>query len=189
MGDKIVVYVAHRMTGRYQDELVQEAQLTKRVLENYGFTVLDPIISENVPNTHELLNQVNAEQLAKYWARDKEMIRDADILLDYMACNQSDGVAKELGYARFCLWKPVVRVFPKLGLSISRIEDDHITETLSDAVGIMMNLYGSYEKLRRWRQAMWDRCFTKWVAEQNRMNERYNVKVSNEGPTCILNIH
>lgn len=172
---KIKVYVAHRMTGRFCDELVAEALLTKRVLENYGFEILDPILSENVQNVHEVLTQVDEAQLKRYWKRDKEMIREADILLDYMACNKSDGVAKELGYARYCLWKPVVRVFPSLGLSISRLEDDVIVETLTDAVGVMINRFGTYDLLRRWRQEMWNRCYGPWLDEQLRMNDRYGV--------------
>ena len=174
---KIKVYVAHAMTGKMQDELVQEAQLTKRVLENYGFEVLDPIIAENVVPVHEPLVQVSSEQLEGYWRRDKEMIKEADILLDYMGCNKSDGVAKELGYARFCLWKPVVRVFPNCGINVSRIEDDVITENLSDAVGVMMNRFGSYEKLGKWRQEIWDRCFANWLNEQEKMNRRYGVNL------------
>lgn len=172
---KIKVYVAHRMTGRYQDELVQEAMLTKRALENYGFEVLDPIVAENVANIHEPLTQVDASQLERYWRRDKEMIREADILLDFMSCNKSDGVAKELGYARWCLWKPVVRVFPNLGFSISRIEDDVIVENLPDAIGVMINRFGSYEKLKAWRQDIWNKCFSKWMYEQLKMNDRYGV--------------
>lgn len=172
---RIKVYVAHAMTGKFQDELRMEADLTKRVLENYGFEVLDPIIAENVPNIHEPLVQVSSEQLEGYWRRDKEMIREADILLDYMGCNKSDGVAKELGYARWCLWKPVVRVFPNCGINVSRIEDDCITDSLSDAVGIILNRFGSYEKLRAWRQGVLDRSFANWLNEQSKMNHRYGV--------------
>jgi nucleoside 2-deoxyribosyltransferase len=168
---KIKVYVAHAMTGKMQDELCREAELTKRVLENYGFEVLDPIIAEGVKDVHEPLIQVSSEQLEGYWRRDKEMIKEAD----YMGCNKSDGVAKELGYARFCLWKPVVRVFPNCGINVSRIEDDVITSTLNDAIGIMLNRFGSYEKLRVWREDIWNRCFSRWLDEQVKMNNRYGV--------------
>jgi len=184
---KIKVYVAHAMTGKIKAELVKEAEYTTRQLESYGFEVLDPIGAEEVKATNEVQQQ-SAEQLAIYWRRDKDMIKEADIVLDYMACNKSDGVAKEIGYARWCLWKPVVRVFPNCGVNISRIEDDAIVNDLPSAIDLMHEKYGSYEKLKAWRQAIWDRSFQKWVAEQNRMNERYGVVVNGRGPTCILEV-
>lgn len=183
---KISVYVAHAMTGKMQDELVKEAEFTTRMLTNYGFEVLDPIVAEGVKSVHEPLTQVSQEELAKHWKRDKEMIREADIVLDFHGMNKSDGVSKELGYARFCLWKPVVRVFPNMGINISRIEDDIIVDHLIDAVHLINEKFGDYEKLRMWRQALWDRCFDSWLAEQNRMNERYGVKATGVGPMCII---
>lgn len=175
---KIKIYVAHAMTGKMQDELVKEAEYTTRMLENYGFEVLDPINAEGVKSIHEPLLQLSQEQLANYWKRDKEMIREADILLDYQSMNKSDGVGKELGYARFCLWKPVVRVFPKMGINISRIEDDIIVDHLIDAVHLIHERFGSYDQLRVWREAMWNRCFNKWFQEQTKMNQRYGVRTS-----------
>ncbi len=173
--NKIKVYVAHAMTGKMQDELVKEAEYTTRTLENYGFEVLDPIVEEQVKSVHEPLLQVSAEQLERYWRRDKEMIKEADIVLDFKSCNKSDGVAKEIGYARWCLWKPVVRVFPGMGINISRIEDDEIVNDLPSAIAIMHEKYGTYDKLHTWREEMWHRCFDKWYAEQKKLNDRYNI--------------
>ena len=169
---KIKVYVAHAMTGKKKRDLVLEACYTTRLLEEAGFIVLDPIAAESVPSNDEIQQQ-SAEQLAVYWKRDKEMIREADIVLDFMACNKSDGVAKEIGYARFCLWKPVVRVFPGMGVNISRIEDDVIVDTIEDAIDEMLIRFGTYEKLGNWRQEMWERCFIPWLNEQRKMNARY----------------
>lgn len=188
MKQKIRIYVAHAMTGKMKDELVAEARITTQALEAAGYEVLDPITEEHIDNVHEPLVQLSAEQLERYWRRDKEMIKEADLVLDYKACNRSDGVAKELGYARFCLWKPVVRVFPGMGINISRIEDDIIVDTLEDAIQMIGIKFPNYEAFREWRQEMWDRCFFKWVAEQNRMNERYGVKVSETSPSCLLNV-
>lgn len=184
---KIKVYVCHRMTGRFQDELVQEAQYTTRYLENHGFEVLDPIITEEIKNVHEPLAQLDEALLRSRWAKDKEQIKDADIVLDYMACNKSDGVAKELGYARFCLWKPVVRVFPNLGLSISRLEDDVIVDNMTDAVSVIQTRFGTYDLLRNWRREMWDRCYFKWLEEQIKMNDRYSLTTT-AGATRHLEI-
>ena len=178
--NRIKCYVAHRMAGRYCDELVQEAIMTTRTLENYGFEVLDPIIAEKVPNVHETLGVTDEETLARHWSRDKRLIREADVLLDYKSENRSDGVGKELAYARFCLWKPVVRIFPNLGLCISRLEDDVIVDSLGEAVQLMVTLYGDYEKLKKWRQMMWERSFANWLQEQFKMNHRYGIQFKAE---------
>ncbi len=175
---KIKVYVAHAMTGKMQDELVREAEYTTTQLEAYGFEVLDPITEEGVKEVHEPLVQVSQEQLARFWKRDKEMIKEADIVLDYMACNKSDGVAKELAYARFCLWKPVVRVFPNCGINISRIEDDVIVNDLPSAIAVIHEKYGTYAKLQAWRESIWNRCYVPWLAEQEKMNRRYSVNMN-----------
>lgn len=171
------MYVAHRMTGRMQDELVQEAALTTRVLENFGFEVLDPIVEEKVREIHEPLDAgtTGPHVLEQYWRRDKEMIREADLLLDYNTVNKSDGAITEVGYARFCLWKPVIRILPEGGFAISRLEHDFISHSLVDAVNLMVERFSTYEKLREWRQAMWDRCFQKWLVEQAKMNKRYGI--------------
>jgi len=175
---KIKVYVAHAMTGKMKDELVREAEYTTRQLQAYGFEVLDPIVAENIQDVHEPLVQLDSETLERHWRRDKEMLKEADLMLDFNACNKSDGVAKELGYTRFCLWKPVIRVFPNCGINISRIEDDVIVETLPEAIQIMNEKYGSFVKLHMWRQKMLDRSFNNWIAEQNKMNERYGITTS-----------
>ncbi len=174
--ERIKIYVAHKMTGKMQDELVREAEYTTRTLTNYGFDILDPIIEEGVKDVHEPLVQVSSDQLERYWRRDKIMIKEADLVLDFQSCNTSDGVNKEIGYARFCLWKPVVRVFPKCGINISRIEDDAVVETLPDAIAFIQEHYGDYEKLRVWRQIMLNRSLEGWMAEQAKMNDRYGVK-------------
>lgn len=183
MTPKIKIYVAHRMTGRYQDELVQEAALTTRVLTNFGFEVLDPIIEEKIQSVHEVLGSgtVGPHLLEQYWRRDKEMIRDADLLLDYNTHNKSDGAITEIGYTRFGLWKPVIRILPQGGFAISRLEHDFVTETLVEAVALMVDKFGTYEHLRKWRQAMWDRCFAKWFDEQMKMNKRYGVIIGIQG--------
>lgn len=174
--NKIKIYVAHAMTGKFKDELVAEEKYTRQDLEAAGFEVLDPIAEEHIENVHEPLIQLSQDQLSEYWKRDKEMIRDADLVLDFNSCNKSDGVNKEIGYARFCLWKPVVRVFPGMGINISKLEDDIITNTLDEAILAIKEKFGSYEKLGMWRMAMLNRCLEPWLAEQERIMERYQME-------------
>lgn len=173
---RIKIYTAQRMTGRYQDEMRQEAEMLVRVLDAYGYEALNPVIEEKVPNVHEILPSSTSEQLERYWKRDKEMIRDADLLLDYQSNNLSDGASKELGYARYCLWKPTIRIVTRPGFLISKLEDDVVVESLTDAINIITARFGSYEKLAAWRQNMWDHSFQKWFAYQLEMNARYGSR-------------
>lgn len=168
----IKIYICHRMTGRKNSELVEEAAYTKQMLEARGFVVLDPILEEKITADNKVC-VVTPVVLETYWRRDKELIRDADIILDYNTQGQSDGTNNEVGYARYCLWKPVVRVWAGPGGAISRIEDDVMVPTLAEALDLITVQYGTYEKLRDWRTAMWDRCFIKWIEEQKKMNARY----------------
>lgn len=163
------------MTGRFMDELVQEAQFTTAVLAMYGFQALDPIVQEKIPNVHELLTQISEEQLRERWRDDKTAMKDADLMLDFMGCNLSDGVNVENGYVRFGLWKPVVRVWPGVPMSISAIEYDHIVPTIWDAMEVTREQYGTYEKLGAWRKAMLERSLAPWLSEQHKMNGRYGI--------------
>lgn len=166
MSKRPICYVAHKMTGRYCDELYQEAQMTTRMLINYGFDVLDPIIIEEIPNRRVLLEQLDANKLAKHWKRDKECLQDCHMVLDYKSSNMSDGVGVELGLARFCYFKPVFRVFPNAGICISRIEYDQVFESLLDAVVVMMMDYGTMKKLLMWRINMLILSLPQWIGLQ-----------------------
>lgn len=157
------VYVALKMSYRYQDELVMEAEKMCRILRNYGFDPLHPVITENVEPIHEILVTDKKETLEKHWRRDKKDIQDAHIILDDRSCNKSDGVGVELGLSRFCYYKPVVRIFPDAGICISALEYDHIFDNAIDAV-IFMNIhYGTRWKLLKWRLTMLGRSLPKWI--------------------------
>lgn len=171
--NRIKIYTCVRMTGRFMDEMVIEAQMLKRTLENHGFECFSPVLEENIPSVHEILSGVPQEQLTRYWKRDKEMIRDADIVLDYHTMNKSDGANKELGYARYCLWKPVVRVWNAQGALISRMEDDEVVPTLNYALNLIIERWGTYDLLNKWHKNIWDSHFRKWLDYHMLMKERY----------------
>jgi len=173
--NEIRVYTAQRMTGRYQDEMRAEADMLVRAIRNYGFIALNPVIEENIPLLHELLPPSPTEKLEAYWRRDKEMIREADVLLDYDTQNHSDGANKEVGYSRWCLWKPTVRVWSGPGGAISQIEDDIVVKTLPEAMSLITTKWGTYAQLAIWRKEMWGRCFHRWLGYQVDMNRRYGM--------------
>lgn len=172
----ISAYTCQRMTGRYCDEMLVEAKMLERVLTNYGIRILNPVLEEGIPNVHELLDNVPTSKLEHFWRRDKDMIREADILIDYMTMNKSDGSNKEVAYNRFCLWKPTIRVWDGNGGLISRIEDDIVVSNLVQAVMMANEKWGTYEKLGQWRKDMLERCYPKWLEYQYSLLKRYGVK-------------
>lgn len=171
----ISVYTCQRMTGRFCDEMLVEAQMLDRVLKNYGMEALNPVLEEKIPNTHELLDNVHPGTLEVFWRRDKEMIRESDVLLDYMTMNKSDGSNKEVAYNRFCLWKPTIRVWDGNGGLISRIEDDSVVPTLIEAVNLIQEKWGTYQKLGAWRREMLIRSYPVWAEYQSSLLRRYGI--------------
>jgi len=102
-----------------------------------------------------------------FWPRDKEMIREANLVFDMSPGMNSEGVKHELGYARYNLWKPVVRVFPtgKLPIksSVAWYEDDIVVDSLIEAVEYSLRVHGTKFKRIRWRLKMLNRSLLKWI--------------------------
>lgn len=171
----ISAYTCQRMTGRYCDEMLREAEMLSRVGLNYGVNVLNPVLEEGIPDVHEVLDNVHPGKLEQFWHRDKEMIRESDIVIDYMTMNKSDGSNKEVAYNRFCLWKPTVRVWDGKGGLISRLEDDIVVGSYVEALQLATERWGTYEKLKQWRIEMIVRCYPKWAAYQNDLMKRYGI--------------
>ena len=173
----ISAYTCQAMTNRFCDEMIVEARMLERMLGNHGIRLLNPVLSEldYIPNEHILLPNVAPDLLEKFWKADKKMIREADVVLDYMTHNKSDGSNNEIGYNRFCLWKPTVRVWTGPGALISRMEYEVIVPTLLEAVEVIKEKWGTYEKLGAWREEMLRRSFPKWLDYQQELIERYKM--------------
>lgn len=151
--------------------------MLERVLNNYGIRILNPVLSELdiIPNEHIVLPHCSPEVLEKVWRADKQMIKEADIVIDYKTQNRSDGSNNEVGYNRFCLWKPTIRVWEGPGALISRMEHEFVVPTLMDAIGVIQEKFDTYEKLGAWREAMLRRSFPKWLDYQQELIERYGM--------------
>lgn len=177
MEKQIKAYTCQAMTGKFCDEMIVEARMLERMLTNYGIQILNPVLAEldHIPNEHVILPPVPPDVLEKFWYTDKEMIRNADVIIDYMTHNKSDGSNNEIGYNRWCLWKPTIRVWSGPGALISRMEHEDIVPTLVEAVTVIHEKYGTYEKLGAWRKEMLERCFPKWKEYQQSLIDRYNV--------------
>lgn len=147
------VYAARSMTGRVKEEIVLEAKNDKLAMEKAGIEVLCPVISEEVKPTKEVLLS-SKKAMDAYWPRDKQMIREANLVFDMTPERKSEGVAHEIGYARYFLWKPVFRIYTdgKLPVpsSVAYFEDDFICTSLDEAIAEAVKTHGT-----RWKRFVW----------------------------------
>lgn len=162
----IKVYVARAMTGRVKEDVVKEAKADKAYLENLGFIVLDPVTSEGVTETQDIL-QSPKEKMDVYWPRDKQMIREAHVVFNMSPHMPSLGVMREHGYARYHLWKKTVTIFqhskmPEEG-AICYYEDDLVTATLEEAALDSLRTHGTFWRRFKWRLALCIRCLPKAI--------------------------
>jgi hypothetical protein len=174
----ITAYTCQTMTGRMCDEMIVEARMLERTLNNHGIRILNPVLAElaYIPNEHILLPNVPAGILEKFWHADKEMIREADVVIDYKTHNRSDGSNNEVGYNRFCLWKPTIRVWEGPGALISRMEHDVMVPSLIEAIELINAQWGTYEKLGKWRTEMLKEKYPRWLAHQRELQKRYGME-------------
>ena len=158
------VYVARAMSGRVMEDVVNEATNDRGIFRFYGIDPLDPVAEEGVKKKKKKL-QSTYKAMVKFWKRDKEMIREAHVLFDTTPGMKSEGVAHEIGYARYFLWKPVVRVY-KDGIlppksSIACFEDDLIVGSLDEACRRSLEKWGTPSKRFKWRLSLYFRSLPK----------------------------
>ena len=174
MSDKLIVYVAHGMTGLPWNEVKANSERVRRVLEACDIEVIDPINIENDSVSDSISTDKSAipnrpdDGGRKAWYSDKEGIRKAHVLLDITPEMKSEGVLRELGYARFYLWKPVVRLYKKESNPhmITVFEDDAVVRSLQEAVRVMKERWGTLEKRTAWRKALLQRCLPTFIKHQ-----------------------
>ena len=163
------IYACRGMTGRIKEEVVKEALADKEFLEKAGFVVLCPVVKEGVEMTKEKLVS-SKKAMDSYWPKDKQMIREAHLIFDLTPHLNSEGCKHEIGYGRYALWKPVVRVFPKGQLpfksSIAFYEDDYVCDSLEEAIEYSLRVHGTFKKRLKWRLKMLNRCLPKWIGYQ-----------------------
>jgi len=161
---KIKIYVARSMTGRDKATVVEEALKDKKFLEDCEIEVLCPVSAEQVKAEHKPLKS-NKRHMDVYWRRDKEMIREAHVIIDATPHLKSEGVSHEIGYGRYYLWRKVIRIFPEGMMppqsSIAFYEDDYITDDWRDAVMEIYRTHGTYFKRLKWRLDIFNRCLPK----------------------------
>lgn len=158
------VYTAGAMTGLSGEELVERSLHVGQVLSDHQIEVLDPVSEEGVKKSTKSI-QSTFKDLTVFWKRDKEMIRRAHVIFDITPEKKSEGVAHEIGYARYHLWKPVVRVYMNGGMptkaSVAYFEDDLLCGSLEEACEVANELWGTAFKRVIWRLSLYNRCLIK----------------------------
>jgi hypothetical protein len=162
----VKIYLARGMTGRNKADVVLEANADRLFLESAGFKVLDPVSAEGVKAENKLL-QSTKQDMDTYWKRDKQMIEEADVLFDMSPHLKSEGVAHEIGYARYFLYRPIVRVYPLGGVpnraSVVWFEDDLLVDSLEEAIEYVLRVHGTLRKRLMWRIQLYLRCLPKMI--------------------------
>lgn len=172
--DKVFVYVAHAMSGRSWEEVKDESRKVKKILRKYKIEVIDPIDVENDllsssvgSKGKKIPNRPNAGG-KKAWYGDKKAIRKAHVVLDITPEMKSEGVLRELGYARFYLWKPVLRLYKKKSNPhmITVFEDDAVIRSLRQFVTLVKKKWGTREKRVKWRKRLLDKHLDTFITHQ-----------------------
>lgn len=160
------IYVCRGMSGRNKSVVVKEAKMDRAMLRSHGITPLCPVESENIKNKNETL-LATKKQMDTYWSRDKQLIREANVVFDMTPGLKSFGCEHEIGYARYFLWKPVVRVFEKGKIpppgNVSFYEDDLVVDSLEEAIKIAKQRWGTLFKRFNWRIKMYRKSLLKAV--------------------------
>lgn len=160
----IICYNARAMTGLKASAVVKRAKQDKAILESLGFTVLCPVVSENVRSTNKAI-RAQKKSMDEYWPRDKAMIRRAHVVFNFSPDRPSLGVIREHGYSRYHLWKKVISIFPfgkipKAG-AVCHYEDDYVTDDLYSAAYEALRTHGTFWKRVKWRLGVYRRSWFK----------------------------
>lgn len=144
------VYVACKMTGLKQKDIVEKALDDSAVLHTMGFDVYHPVLKEGIPKTGAFLKERSDEEMDPIWEEDQRAIREADFVIDTAPHLYSTGARREHGKIRYDQWKPYVSVWPKDFKRIpyiARKEDDAVTHSVDEAGRVAMSKWGT-----RWKR-------------------------------------
>lgn len=161
-------YIAHAITGRTGKDLNRESRITEMILRKFNINAIDPIFVEGIPETDEIIpNRPDTDGLT-IWRGDEAAIRRAHVLIDITPELKSEGVLWEICYARFFLWKPVIRVYkPGTQPHMATVfKGDVIAFSLEEAAKKIDELWGTKEKRRKWRLQMLKKSLPKFLKYQ-----------------------
>lgn len=159
------VYVACKMSGRDRLEMVNRAVRVCEIFREFGLTPISPVVEENVKAEEGKLINSDKVKLSGYWQRDKEIImKEAHVIFLDHAEMKSFGMEREMGFARYCLWKPtVLHVAPGTVVSVAQWEDDKCVTSIHEGAKYIADTWGTKQKRIIWRLKMLNRCLIYWI--------------------------
>lgn len=161
------VYVACKMTGRSRMEQIARAKHICNVLRKAGAEPISPVIEERVQARKGTLQNHSRIRLFKKWTDDKRIITwKAHVVILDGADAKSFGMEREYALNRFWAWKPTLLLMPDQGLTVAEFEDDKIHHDDEALAHYIVHKYGNIYKRNKWRLAMINRSFPKFIAAQ-----------------------
>lgn len=162
-------YICHGMTGRSGEELLKESMEIAQACRRYGIVPLDPVIAEGVQFNKSSVG-ASEDSLKIHWKRDKEMVKEAHVLIDATANRKSEGSQHETGLSRYFLWKPTIRVSHAYArnqsVSVANLEDDLVVANFEQAAYFAQLRWGSKRKRIIWRLKLLNRCLLGFIWDQ-----------------------
>jgi hypothetical protein len=158
--DAPTVYLAQKMTGVSQKELIVKAVNAAQILRKHGLDVVSPVIEEGVKFVDAPLANVSEHSLDPLWKRDKEDIKNkCFVVLDLDGSLQSMGTKREYALQRMFLWSPIVTIVPRgYPYSVANLEDDYICESVEIAADVIAQRWGTWLARRIWQTEIYARC-------------------------------
>jgi hypothetical protein len=147
----VSAYLCQPMTGLSRKEIFDRNERASKLFGSYGIKLNSPVSKENIIPSKKILKQISDEALRYYWKEDKDLIRKSHILIDLAGWTESEGVKFEIGFARYALFLPIIRIHPTLGISVGRIEVDDVYETEKEAAEAIIRKYGTRFRRICWR--------------------------------------
>lgn len=162
------VYIACKMSGRDRLEMVNRAIRVCDIFKEFGLTPISPVVEEQVKAEEGKLINSDKVKLSGFWQRDKEIImKEAHVIFLDHAEMKSFGMEREMGFARYCLWKPtVLHVAPGTVVSVAQWEDDKVFTSVHEAAKYIAETWGTRDQRFRWRLAMLKRTIPTWIKRQ-----------------------
>lgn len=139
-----------KLTGLKAEDITQQVDRAKTVLEAYNLVVISPWDHEK--NAYKPSDVVKASpaQLGHFWHRDKELIESCHVVVDLNGDLFSKGTSLETGFNRYCLMRPTIWIDTSY-TSVRKLEGDLVCHDLYEAGAWIHQLWRTRKKRILWR--------------------------------------
>ena len=151
----IKVYLAIKMTGREARVLDEDVWKGVKAFSRYKIIVLSPWYHEFWNYSPEDIIRAKPEDRARFWNKDKELIRESHVIVDMSGNLFSRGACLETGMMRYGLMRPTVWVDNIQ--SVRNDEGDIVVSSLEEAAKQVSERWGTWGKRAKWRlKTVWN---------------------------------